>query len=161
MATDYFLKIEGIEGESTDDKHKGQIDLLSWSFGESQPASAAFGGGGGVGKVSMQDLHCTMHVSKASPKLFLACATGEHLKTVTLLCRRAGKEQVEYMNVKLSDAIVSSFQSGASAGSNELPIEQVAFNFAKIEIEYKEQKADGTAGGAVKAGWDLKANKKV
>lgn len=161
MATDYFLKIEGIEGESTDDKHKGQIDVQSWSFGETQSGSASHGGGAGVGKVSMGDFHFTMHVSKASPKLFLACANGEHLKSATLICRRAGKEQVEYMNVKMSDCLISSFQTGGSAGSNELPIDQVSFNFAKIEVEYKEQKADGTAGGSVKAGWDVKANKKV
>jgi type VI secretion system secreted protein Hcp len=161
MATDFFLKIEGIDGESTDDKHKGQIDLLSYSFGAAQSGSGHTGGGLGVGKVALNDFHCTTHVSKASPKLFLACATGEHLKSVTLICRRAGKEQVEYMNVKLSDVLVSAYTAGASAHSNELPVDQVAFNFSKIEVEYKEQKADGTAGGAVKAGWDVKANKKV
>ena len=161
MATDYFLKIEGVEGESTDDKHKGEIDVLSWSYGATQAHSSSTGGGGGVGKVSLADVHFTMHVNKASAKLFLACANGEHLKTATLTARRAGKEQVDYMIVKLSDAIVTSYQIGASAGSHELPVDQFALGYAKIEIEYKEQKADGTAGGATKAGWDVKANKKV
>ena len=78
MAVDYFLKIEGIEGESHDDKHKNEIDLQSWSWGETQTGTHSAGGGGGAGKVDMQDFHFVMAHNKASPKLMLACASGEH-----------------------------------------------------------------------------------
>lgn len=159
--TDFFLKIDGVDGESADSKHKGEIDLLSWSWGETQSGAHAGGGGGGAGKVSMQDFHFVMTVNKATPKLILACASGEHIKEATLTCRKAGGEQEEYLKYKFSDLLISSYQTGGSGGSGVIPTEQISFNYSKMEVEYKEQKADGTLGGAVKAGWDLKANKKV
>jgi type VI secretion system secreted protein Hcp len=158
-AVDYFLKLEGIDGESADSKHKNEIDIESWSWGESQSGSHASGGGGGAGKVAMQDFHFVMKVNKASPKLLLACATGEHIKTALLTCRKAGKEQQEYLKIKLTECHISSFQTGGSGSSDIIPVDQVSLNFAKIEYEYKEQKADGTLGGSVKAIYDLKANK--
>lgn len=160
-AVDYFLKIDGIEGESHDDKHKGEIDLESWSWGESQSGTHSGGGGGGAGKVHMQDFHFVMKVNKSSPKLLLACATGEHIKEATLTCRKAGKEQQEYLKIKMTDLLVSSYQTGGSAGSSVVPSDQISVNYSKIEFEYKEQKADGSLGGSVKAGYDLKANKKI
>lgn len=158
---DAFLKIDGIEGESADSKHKGEIDLHSFSWGESNAGTFAVGGGGGAGKVSMQDLHFTMKVNKASPKLFLACASGEHIKKATLTCRKAGKDQQEFLKYDLSDILISSYQTGGSSGGSEVPMDQISLNFSKIEMEYKEQKADGTLGGAIKGGWDVKKNTKV
>ncbi len=160
-AVDYFLKLDGIEGESQDHKHKGSIEIESWSWGETQAGGHAYGGGGGAGKVSMQDFHFVMRVNKASPKLMLACASGEHIKKATLICRKAGKEQQEFLKITFSDLLVSSYQTGGSGSSDIVPTDQISLNFSKIEFEYKEQKPDGTLGGAIKAGWDLKANKAV
>lgn len=158
---DYFLKIDGIAGESPDAKHKEEIEIESFSWGETQAGTMARGGGGGAGKVQMQDFHFVMKVNKASPKLFLACANGEHVKKAVLTCRKAGKEQQEYLKVTFSDLLISSFQTGGQGASDVLPMDQISFNFAKVEMEYKEQKADGTLGGTVKAGYDLKLNKVV
>jgi type VI secretion system secreted protein Hcp len=160
-AVDFFLKIEGIEGESQDHKHKNEIDLESWSFGESQHGTSHLGGGGGAGKVSMQDFHFVMRVNKASPKLFLACATGQHIKKAILTCRKAGKEQQEYLKWNFDDLLISSYQTGGSGHGDALPVDQISFNFSKVEVEYKEQKPDGSLGGAVKAGYDVKAQKSV
>ena len=161
MAVDYFLKIDGIDGESPDSKHAGDIDLESFSWGATQTGAHSFGGGGGAGTVSMQDFHFVMKNNKASPKLFLACAEGEHIKKAVLVCRKAGKEQQEFLKVTMSDLLVSSFQTGGSAHGDEVPVDQVSLNFSKIEWEYKEQKSDGTLGGTTKTGYDLKAMKKV
>src|SRR5438067_10372623 len=158
---DYFLKIEGIEGESQDSKHKAEIDLESWSWGAVQSGAHAAGGGGGAGKVAMQDFHFVMNVNKASPKLMLACANGEHIKKAVLTCRKAGKDQQEYLKVTMSDLLVASYQTGGSGNGGIVPVDQISLNFAKIEFEYKEQKADGTLGGAVKTGYDLKQMKAV
>jgi len=160
-SVDYFLKIDGIEGESADHKHKNEIDIDSWSWSEHQTGASHTGGGGGAGKVSMGDFHFVMRVNKASPKLMLACADGEHIKKAVLTCRKAGTEQQEFLKITMSDLLVSSFQTGGSGHSDVVPQEQISLNYSKIEFEYKEQKADGTLGGAVKAGWDVKANKKV
>lgn len=159
-AVDYFLKLDTIDGESTDDKHKGEIDVESWSWGETNAGTHSGGGGGGAGKVVMQDFHFVMKVNKASPKLLLACATGAHIPKGTLTCRKAGTEQQEYLVIKFADLLVSSYQTGGSSG-DVVPTDQISLNFSKIEYEYKPQKADGTLDAVVKTGYDLKLNKKV
>ena len=158
-AVDYFLKIDGIQGESKADKHKNEIDIESFSWGATQSGTFAAGGGGGAGKVSMQDFHFTMPVNKASPALFLSCAQGDHVKNATLTCRKAGKEQQEFMKVTMSDVLVSSFQTGGSGGATVLPTDQISLNFAKIEVEYKEQDATGKLMGSTKKWFDLKSVK--
>ena len=156
---DYFLKIDTIPGESQDAKHKDEIQVLSFSFGESQAGTMAFGGGGGAGKVQMQDFHFTMNVNKASPTLFLACADGRHIKSAILTGRKAGKEQQDYMKVTFGDLIVSSFTTSGNADANHLPLDSISLNFATIEVEYKVQNADGTLGAATKVKYDLKKMK--
>jgi type VI secretion system secreted protein Hcp len=158
---DYFLKLKGIEGESTDKAHKNEIDLESWSWGETNSGTHASGGGGGAGKVAMQDFHFVMKINKASPKLFLACASGEHIPDALLTCRKAGKEQQEFLKVKFTDLLVSSYQTGGSGHGDVVPTDQISLNFAKIEWEYKAQNADGTLGGSTSTGWDQKQNVKV
>jgi len=158
---DYFLKVEGIDGESQDHKHKGEIQLESFSFGAHQHGTHHAGGGGGGGKASVQDFSCVKKIDKASPKLFLACCTGEHIKKAVLICRKAGKEQQEYLKVTMSDILVSACTEGGPHDGVAFPTEQISLNFSKIEIEYKEQKADGTLGGAVKAGYDVKTQNAV
>jgi type VI secretion system secreted protein Hcp len=156
MAVDYFLKIEGIQGESMDKTHKGEIEIESWSWGATQTGTASRGGGLGAGKVDMSDFSLVKNVDKASPSLMLACAQGDHIKSACLVCRKAGKEQQEYLKITFSDLMVSSFMTNGSPGS-PLPSEQVSLNFSKVEYEYKEQKADGSLGGAIKKFYDLKS----
>ena len=121
MAVDYFLRIEGIEGESADAKHKGEIDVLSWAWGASNSGAVSVGGGTGAGKATIQDLQFTTPLSKASPKLFLACATGQHLKQAKLTAVRAGAKQAEFLTLTLSDVMVSSYQTGGSEGADISP----------------------------------------
>lgn len=156
---DYFLKIDGIPGESQDAKHKNELELESFSWGETQ--SAVAGPGDGAGKVQMQDFHFVKHLDQASPKLFLACASGQHIKQATLVARKAGKVQQEFLIYKFSDVLISSYQTGGSAHGDVVPIDQVSFNFARIEVEYRPQKPDGSFAPPVKAGWDLKQNKPI
>jgi type VI secretion system secreted protein Hcp len=158
VAVDYFLKIDGVQGESFDVKHKGEIQLESFSWGETSPGGAGPGGGAGAGKVQMQDLVVTMVVSKASPKLMLSCATGKHYKEATLTARRTGKAQQEFLVFKFKDVVVTSYQTGGSA-HGDAPIDQASLGFSTIELDYRPQKADGSLDAAVKGGWDLKQNK--
>src|SRR5206468_10164240 len=160
-AVDFFLKIDGIEGESGDHKHAKEIQLESWSWGETQSGSHSAGGGGGAGKVSMQDFHFVMKINKASPKLLLACASGSHIKKAELICRKAGTTQQEFLHVIMDDLLVSSYQTGGSGHGGVVPTDQISLNYSKIEFEYKEQKADGSLGAPTKAGWNLKENKTV
>jgi type VI secretion system secreted protein Hcp len=155
---DYFLKIDGIQGESQDKTHKDEIQIESWSWGETQGGSNRAGGGGGIGKVSMEDFQFTMAVNKATPKLMLACANGDHIKKAVLTARKAGKDQQDYLVYSFYDLLVSSYKTGGEAHASGLPQDQISLNFSKMEVEYKEQKPDGTLGGAIKTGWNLKTN---
>ena len=161
MAVDFFLRIDGIEGESTDSKHAGWLDVDSWSWGETHPAApAGGGGGGGAGKVSFGDFAFITRVSKASPKLFLACASGQHIKEAKLVGRRTGKDQQDFLTWTFSNVLVAAYQTGGAEGG-DLPRDSVSLNFSKVSVEYKGQKADGSLDTAVTAGWDSKTNKKV
>ena len=162
MATvDYFLKIEGIQGESTSVKHKGEIEILSWSWGESQAGGHAASGGAGAGKVQVSPFHFTAHTSQASPKLFQACASGQHFQKAVLTASRQvkGKAQ-DYLIWTFSDILVTSYQIGAE-NQDALPVDAFELSFDKIEVEYKPIKADGSLGSSMKAGWDVKSNKGV
>jgi type VI secretion system secreted protein Hcp len=157
-AVDYFLKIDGIEGESQDDKHKNEIQIESFSWGAANMGSATHGGGMGAGKAQMQDFSFVMLVNKASPKLMLACANGQHIPKAVLTCRKAGKDQQEYLKYTFTDVLVSSYGTGGSGGE-VIPVDQISLNYTKIEYEYKEQDAKGGLKGAVKAFYDLKTQK--
>jgi len=156
-AFDYFLRLDGIPGESLDAKHKGEIDVLSWSWGESQEIAATPGGGSGAGKVAMTDLHVSANLSKASPQLLLACAAGTHIKSAVLTGRKAGKAQAEFLTFSLSDVLVSAYQTGGATA--ESPLDSISLNFSKIEVSYKQSKADGSLAKAIRVGWDRKTNK--
>ena len=158
-AVDYFLKIEGIEGESTNATHKGEIDLESWSWGVSQSGPMGSGGGAGSGKAHFQDMHFVARISKASPKLFLSCAPGTHHKVATLSAARTAGKTVDYLKYKLSDVQVTSVQhSDSEAGA---PMEQFSLQYRKFEMSYSPQTSSGKLGAAEKAGFDVQTNKKL
>ncbi len=159
MAADYFLELEGVKGESHDSEHKDKIDVLSWSWGETNAGSFSHGGGGGSGKVNVQDFHFTKKFDKSSPVMLRYCASGKHFPKGTLFCRKAGDGQKTYMTWKFTDILVSSYSTGGHGGGDDIPLDQISFNFAKVEFEYKPQKADGSLDGPVKAILDVKGNK--
>jgi type VI secretion system secreted protein Hcp len=154
MAVDMFLEIEGIDGESTDEAHKGEIEVDSWSFGASNPTSVGPGGGGGAGKASWTDFHFSHAIDAASPMLMLRCATGQHIAKATLTVRKAGEGRAEYLKYTLQDCIVSSIAHKDDPGAS--PMEEFALRYRKIEMDYTP-----ASGAKVHAGWDLATNKKV
>jgi len=157
MASDIFAKIEGIKGESLDAKHKDEIEVLSFSWGVTNPGSVVSGGGGGAGKAAFQDLSIVHKIDKASPLLMRACATGSHLKEATISYRKAGKDQQDYLIIKLNDIIITGVTDAAASG--QAGSENVSLAFLKIDLEYKPQKADGSLDTGIHFKFDLKANK--
>jgi type VI secretion system secreted protein Hcp len=146
MAFDAFLKIQEIPGESLDERHKNEIEIESYSFGLSKSGTAHTGGGGGAGKASFQDFHFVSRLQKSSPKLFLACATGEHIKEAVLSVRQAANRD-DFWKVTLSDVLVTSWsQGGAADGQDSVPMEQISLNYVKIKIDYAIEDARGALG---------------
>lgn len=158
MASDIFAKIGDIKGESLDDKHKGEIEVLSWSWGLSNTGARGTGSGGASGKASFHELTFTHKIDKASPALMKGCATGQHLKEVLLSGRRkSGKSQPEFLIIKMSDVIITAVTDSDSEEGSEL--ETVTLAFAKVDLEYRPQKADGSLDPGIHFKYDLKTNK--
>jgi type VI secretion system secreted protein Hcp len=156
MASDIFAKIGDIKGESQDSKHKDEIEVLSYSWGVTNSAKID-SSGGGAGKATFTDLSFLHSIDKASPNLLKACATGTHLKEATITHRKAGKDQQEYLIIKMNDIIITGValaDSSGAAGS-----ETVSMAFAKVDLEYKPQKSDGSLDTRIHFKFDIKANK--
>jgi type VI secretion system secreted protein Hcp len=148
-SVDYYLKIDGIDGESKDAGHVGEIDVLSWSWGMSNSGSSSTGGGGGAGKVSFSDLSLTKTVDKASPLLMKACATGNHIPKAVLTARRVGPKGADYIRYTLENALCTSLQD--SGTPNEAPSESISLNYEKIKFEYRAENELRWS----EFGWDL------
>jgi type VI secretion system secreted protein Hcp len=158
MAMDMFIKIEPkLEGESKDKTHKGEIDILAWSWGMSQSGTTHMGSGGGAGKVNVQDLSFTKWVDKSTPDLMLACATGKHFDKATLVMRKAGDKPLEYLTITMEDLMVVAISTGGSGGEDRLT-ENVVLNFAKVKVDYVEQTDTGGTGAKPSMTWDIAAN---
>jgi type VI secretion system secreted protein Hcp len=157
MASDIFAKIGDIKGESLDDKHKDEIEVLSFSWGVANAANIGGGGGGGAGRATFHDLSFTHTIDAASPKLLQVCATGTHLKEATITHRKAGKGQQEYLIIKMNDIIITGVSLGDSTGG--AGSENVSLAFAKVDLEYKRQNPNGTLEPGIHFKFDIKANK--
>ena len=158
MAIDIFLKLDGVTGEAQDSTHKDEIDILSWSFGESQSGTFGSGGGGGSGKVSVQDMSFTKKIDNATPTLMLFCANGKHIASGKLTNRKAGENPLEYLTYELTDIIVTGVHQGGSAGGDVLT-ENVTINFRKFKTVYTKQEESGSAGAAPEMSWNVAENK--
>lgn len=155
MATDTFLKIGDIKGESTDVHHKDEIEIESWSWGITQPAGGGSSGGGG-GKASFQDLLITHFLDRSTPGLMRACATGEHIREAVLTARKAGSPQKEFIIIRMTDVIVASVHPSAGPGGT---METLSLRFGRVDFEYKPQKADGSLDAGVHFGFDINGNR--
>jgi type VI secretion system secreted protein Hcp len=160
MAVDMFLKIAEVKGESQDDKHKEEIDVLAWSWGMSQSGTTHTGTGGGAGKVNVQDISVTKYIDKSSCMLMSSCATGKHHADATLVVRKAGDKPLEYFEIKMTDVIITSVSTGGSGGEDRLT-ENISLNFAQVNVKYVPQKKDGSGEPPEKMGYNMQQNKKV
>jgi type VI secretion system secreted protein Hcp len=161
MAHDIFLKITGIDGESGDDNHKNEIELLNWSWKITQDSTMHSGSGGGAGKAQVADLEFEHYFDRASPNLMKMCLTGKHLQEAKLTVRKAGGTPLEYLKITMTDVIVTKVAPAGSSTDDVRIRERVALSFAKVKQEYTVQNAQGGSGGAVTAGYDIKAGKEA
>jgi type VI secretion system secreted protein Hcp len=154
MATNYFLRIDGVQGESQDAKHKGEIQIFSWSWAESNPGAAA--NGGGTGKPNVSTLNVMTRLSKASPALMQACHAGQRFMTAVLTgAQSSDTAEFDFLTFTLNDVTVESIQESASS---EQPSESISLAFASFQMQYRQAKSNGAGGGVTKAGWDLSRN---
>jgi type VI secretion system secreted protein Hcp len=171
--SEIFLKLDGIPGESTDSKHKNEIDVVSYDENVKQSGVPLGSAGASAGRATFADVRFRKAIDKSSPKILLACAGGQHIKDARFTFRRPGPISVEFYKVKLTDVLVVAITQVAGTGS-QYPLsfgaldtgsdqtgflDEVALAFSKIEWEYQPIGKDGKpAGPPIKAGWDVKAN---
>jgi len=158
MAVDMFLNLDTVKGESIDDAHKDEIDLLSWNFGATQTGTAQSGGGAGAGRVQVRDLSLTKKVDRSSAVLFSLCCKGEHVDKAVITVRKAGGTPLEYLKVHLEKVLISGYSTGGNEVNDQI-VETVTLNFARAQLEYTPQKDDGSGAPSIIKGWDIGANK--
>ncbi|WP_261525135.1 Hcp family type VI secretion system effector [Burkholderia multivorans] len=161
MAQDIFLKVDGINGESLDDKHKDEIEILNWDWEILQESSMHSGSGGGAGKATVKDLTFEHNIDRASPNLMKYALTGKHIDQAVLVMRKAGGNPLEYLKLTMSDVIVTRVKPSGSKAGEEKSRETVSLSFSKVKQEYVVQNAQGGSGGAVTASFDIKGNKEA
>jgi type VI secretion system secreted protein Hcp len=159
MAADIFAKIGDIKGESLDDKHKDEIEVLSWSWGVTNAGKVQAGSAAGAGKASFHDLSFTHTIDKASPVLLQTCATGVHVKEATITHRKPGKGELDFLVITMSDVIITGVTQGETAGGAHS--ENVTLAFARVDLEYRAQKPDGTLDAGIHFTYDIVANRKA
>jgi type VI secretion system secreted protein Hcp len=151
----YFLKIEGIRGESNDDRHADEIDIdsLGWAVSENalltcQPE---------VRRSVFQPILVSKRIDRSSPRLMEAAAAGTHFATATLSMDKGGEGRITFIRIKLTDAVVSAYRMGAGGG--RLPADGFSLNYTTITVEYVPQRSDGGPGETVSFCWNVKQNR--
>jgi type VI secretion system secreted protein Hcp len=157
MAVDMFIKIDDIKGESTDEKHKDLIEVISWSWGMTQTGSSHVGTGAGTGKVDVQNLTITKWIDTASPALIKLCCKGKAFDKATLYIRKAGDKPIEYVKLELYNGLIAQVAI-AGAGGDDRFTENVSLNFAAFKYYYTPQSAKGAAGAEIPAAWNIAKN---
>ena len=153
MAIDTHIKFDGVEGEATHKDHKGEVEVLSWTWGVSN-ASHGAGGGSGKGKATPGEFHITHLYDKASPNLAKKCAQGVHFKEAVITSRKSGEGQKDFLKITMKEVFITSVQPSGSSGGDIH--ESVSMSYASIDFAYKPQDEKGGLGGEVKFGWNVK-----
>lgn len=154
---DAFLKLDGIEGESTRKGFEKQMAILSFSWGGSNPSTIGVTGGGGGGKGELSSLSFTKKADAASPLMYQKCMEGEHIKKATLtLMKSGGKEAVDFVKYEMENVYIDSVHYSGSSGGDDQPTESISVSFGKLSYTFTPQKPDGTKGSPVVGQWDVR-----
>lgn len=159
MAWDAYMTMEGVSGESQREGHEGEIEVISFSFGASNPSSIGIGGGGGTGTTSLSSFNFMKKTDGASAEIFQHCCTGEHFPTAVMTLYKSGGAAgaLPYLEYAFEEVYIDNIQWSGSDGGDNVPMESVSFSFGKVEITYTEQNPDGTAGGDHVGTWDVRS----
>ena len=161
MAVDIFLKLSNsIKGESQDNTHRDEIDVLAWNWGLTQSGTTHIGSGGGGGKVNVQDITLTKYVDLATNDLIKRATSGEHIENGELIVRKSGgNSPIEYFRIKMENIMITSYTTGGAKDGLDRIQETLTLNFRKFEVLYTLQEDSGAAGAETMSGWDIAENK--
>jgi type VI secretion system secreted protein Hcp len=160
--TYFFLKLDGIDGESQDSDHSGEIDILSFSEGITNAGTYDAGTGGNTGKAFFPDISLTKYVDKSSPTLRQYCALGTSIDTATFsVNKQAGDSKLEYLKITLHNVVITSIQSSGAGGSTDPIMESMSLNYAGIEEDYTQQSNTGSGMSTIHFGRNIQTNQNI
>lgn len=159
-ADDIFLKLDDVRGDSIDARHKGEIDVLSYSQSMTGPFAPATAGAAAGGKTTCGPVTITKYVDVSSPDFILYAANGRHLKSAVFTFRKPGQNPIEYYKVTLGDVIITQVTQSDRSGPSDRAIENVSLLGRTFDYDYTGQDPKGGSGLRPKAGWDCVANSK-
>lgn len=161
MANDVYLQIDGIQGESTDDKHKDWIEVSNVVFGVHQPRaeSVSTAGGHTNGRAELHPVTFRKLADIATPILFQNCATGKTISKAVFEFMRADGDgkPIPYLKIELENVMISNY--APNSGNSGTFAEEVQLAFAKLKMTYTKQSIRGGTQGTTAGGWDCSANK--
>ncbi len=158
-APECFLKVDGVAGESADARHRSESELTGWTLGVASTGSMATGAGGSAGRAEFHPLKVSQRIDRAIPPLVGLAASGQPVPSVTLACRRPGRDAADYLKIALTDVLVTGVRLTETADAP--PSAEVSLSYGKIVIEYRPQMPDGSVGPPVVTGWDIRANRRL
>jgi len=161
MAIDAYLKIEGINGESEDDKHKNWIEVSNVLYAINQPMAETVSTAGGLtsGRAELFPVNFTKLADIASPVLLQTCATGKTIPKAVFEFMRADSDgkPIPYFKIELENLMIASITP--DSGDGGVIQERVQLAYARIKWNYTRQSIRGGAQGNTSGGWDCSANK--
>jgi type VI secretion system secreted protein Hcp len=145
QAADYFLRIDGIPGESVDGRHAGQIEVAAWTV-----AATPSGTSGKTKVACIKDITFSKPLDKASPLLLANAVSGMTIPTATFVAMKSAGTATpfEYLRIELKDVVITSIADDGEAGDGATR-EQVTLGFGSFNLQYKGQKADGSPADVV------------
>jgi type VI secretion system secreted protein Hcp len=150
---DYYLKVDGIDGESQDQSHPGEIRVHDFNLAMTNRGNRA---GYSVGRPYFEDFSFSGPIDASYPKLNEACLKNVAVPKAVLTCRKSGKTQLDFLKVTFSNAYITNCKVETSEAT---PVMVFTLSFAKIQVDYREQKQEGGLGGAVSAIFNLSSGK--
>lgn len=150
-----FLKLDGIEGESTDARHAREIDIENLGFSVDQTGIRMAGGRGSAARSRFSVITVTKRIDKSSPQLFLRCALGTPIPTAVITVQRSGPEPQDFITITLRNVIISSLVTNSGPDT----FENVGLSYTVIEYSYRPQNSDGSLGEPVRASFNVNSNK--
>ena len=159
MASNMFLKLDGIKGESSDSNHKDWIEILSWSHSFSQPTSPVRDSSGAtVERCNHSPLSVSKYIDVATVDILGKCWAGKVLKKATIECFRADGDNkpIKYLDIDMEKVVIGNWSTTASGGN--VPEERINLFYGKVKYTYVAMDASGKSKGNKPVSHDLVKN---
>lgn len=156
-----FMKVDGINGETSDSNYKNWLDIesISWNTNRKITSNTSTQDDRESANAEISSLFVKKYMDKATPQIFLetCCGTG---KTITIRLTKTGKGKGsdQYMEYVLSNALFAYYQIEAESQTVDRPIEKMEISFTKLEVKYTPYDENGIQLANLATSFDTATN---